>query len=298
MIRTQTAPSILKKGDEFITAASSSAINDEKALLKGIKVFEEWGLISRPHKLLGRNFGYLSGDDYTRFKELHLQKTAPLIVFAKGGWGAARLLEREQPWKIGWMVGYSDITSLLFSRLSSGFDGGIHGPLATSLSEEPEWSKDRLKAILFGETVPDLYGESWNYGIATGPVVVGNLTVLSHLIGSRHMPNMQGAILVLEDIGESPYRIDRMLTHLRLAGVLQKLSGIAFGNFNKCDDDEDIPMDQKFTAEEVLRERSKDLNIPVLAKLPIGHCCGNAAIPLGHKAILNGNKSRLSLVVD
>ncbi len=294
MIRPETTAVPLKKGDEFIIAASSSIVSDKDALDKGLKIFEDWGLICKQNKILGRHFGYLAGDDATRFQELYPNKVVPLTVFARGGWGAARLLEKSHPWESGWMIGYSDVTSLLLARLSKGFDGCIHGPLVTSLAKEPEWSKERLKNILFGKSIPDIYGESWNSGIATGPLIVGNLTVLSHLIGSRYTPNFQDAILILEDINEEPYRIDRMLTHLRLAGILQKLSGIGFGIFQNCKDLDDIPNNQGFTLSEILKDRCKDLNIPIVNKLPIGHCCGNAALPLGHIAILDGYKARLS----
>ena len=91
-----------------------------------------------------------------------------------------------------------------------------------------------MKSLLFGDFVPDLVGQSLNDGIATGPLVIANLTVASHLLGSSNVPDMKGAILVLEDIGEAPYRIDRMLTHWRLTGILHKLAGIGFGTFKNC----------------------------------------------------------------
>ena len=224
-IRPSTFVSPLKKNDEVITAAISSAIDEEQSLLNGLQVFEEWGLICRPNNLIRKSWGFFAGTDDERYKELHPINSAPLITFARGGWGGARLLERKQSWRPGFLLGFSDITSILLSRLASGFYGGIHGPLVTTLEKEPDWSKERLKELLFGLKVPDLYGESWNKGIAKGPLVVANLTVLAHLIGSSHIPDLHGAILVLEDVNEEPYRIDRLLTHLRLTGLLQKLSG-------------------------------------------------------------------------
>ena len=226
---------------------------------------------------------------------LHPKNAPALISFAKGGWGAARLLERHPPWKCGWMLGYSDLSSLLLARLSAGFDGNLHGPLVTSLSQEPEWSKQRLKSILFNKSVPDLYGESWVSGIAKGPLVVTNLTVGTHLLGTKHMPNLNGAILVLEDIGEAPYRIDRMLTQWRLAGILQGLAGLAFGNFMNCEDNPEESNSQEFSLKEILQERSFDLKIPVIGELPVGHCLGNATLPLGWEATLDGGKGLLSI---
>ena len=296
-IRTETIATPLKKGDEFIAASISSPLLNKKEILDGLKLLEQWGLVCRAESLVNikSKWGYLAGNDAIRFSNLHPKKPTKFIIFTRGGWGAARLLERPQPWRPGWLLGYSDISSILLSRLSDGFDGGIHGPLLTSLKNEPNWSKERLKSLLFGLPLPDIHGESWVKGIAAGPLVVTNLTVATHLLGSRHMPNLKGAILILEDTFEAPYRIDRMLTHWRLEGSLKNISGLAFGNFNQCNDlNSESPQDT-FDLEEILKERCFDLGIPIIGKLPIGHCCGNAAMPLGRKAILNGNKGSLRI---
>ena len=287
----------LKKGDEINVINVSSALNDERLLQDGINIFNEWGLKCQTNinQIIGRKWGYLSGDDLTRHKELYSKPNIPLTIFACGGWGAARILERPFPWQRGWFVGYSDVTSILLSRLSLGFHGGIHGPLMTSISKEPDWSKERLKSLLFGEPVPDLKGESWKKGIAKGPLVVANLTVASHLLGSSHIPDLSDAILILEDVGESPYRIDRMLTQWRLAGLLQKLAGIGFGNFKNCINDEDDDSITSFQLDEILQERCHDLEIPILGKLPVGHCEGNAALPQGSHALIDGNNGLLRI---
>ncbi len=294
-IRPETVVPPLKLGDEVQTVAASSSVNKSEELLEGLQILTSWGLRCRSQSVVGRQWGYLAGDDRLRFRELHPKEPAPLMAFARGGWGAARLLERPQPWKNGWLLGFSDVTSILLSRLSAGFDGCIHGPLLNNLSNEPTWSQERLKAILFGEKIPDLYGEGWKNGICVGPLVAANLTVSTHLLGSRHIPDLKGAILILEDIGEEPYRIDRMLTHWRLTGHLQKIVGIGFGSFTECEAPENLPNEKTFQLKEVLKERVFDLGIPVVGDLPIGHCNGNAALPLGHIAALDGAKGRLSL---
>ncbi|MDP6193795.1 MAG: LD-carboxypeptidase, partial [Prochlorococcaceae cyanobacterium ETNP18_MAG_1] len=152
------------------------------------------------------------------------------------------------------------------------------------------------RSLLFGEPVPALSGSGWSGGVASGPLVVANLTVASHLLGSRHVPDLEGAILIFEDVGEAPYRIDRMLTQWRLAGLLQGLAGLGFGSFVDCEA-EPLQEDQTFTLEEVLKERTADLGIPVVGQLPVGHCCGNASFPLGREARLDGNRGQLSLIV-
>ena len=285
----------LKKGDLFHIVAASSPISSKDDLYSGIKVLQEWGLICTHMPALDSSWGYLAGSDEIRFNELHPSDHPPLIAFARGGWGSARLLEQKQPWKEGWMIGFSDLTSILLARLACGFKGGVHGPLITTLGAEPDWSKDRLKSILFGNFVPDIYGDPWGGGTAKGPLIVGNLTILTHLIGTKHLPNFKKSILVIEDIGEAPYRIDRMLTQLRLTGILQQLSGLGFGSFTSCYNDKDVDKNTSFELDEILRDRTKDLKIPIISNLPVGHCQGNASLPIGSQAILNGNEGRLTL---
>ena len=286
----------LKKGDLFHIVAVSSLINKKEDLQSGIKVLEEWGLKCNHFDAFNRSWGYLAGNDEVRFNELHSNHYYPLLAFARGGWGSARLLEKRQPWKEGWMIGFSDLTSILLARLAAGFQGGVHGPLITTLGSEPEWSKDRLKSILFGNSVPDIYGDPWGGGISRGHLIVGNLTVMTHLIGTQHVPIFRNSILILEDIGEAPYRIDRMLTHLRLAGVLQQISGLGFGSFKSCDNEMNIDTTKTFELLDIFKDRTQDLKIPIVSNLPIGHCCGNASLPLGSQAILNGELGCLSLL--
>jgi muramoyltetrapeptide carboxypeptidase len=194
-----------------------------------------------------------------------------------------------------WLLGFSDVTSLLWAQVAQGHGGAIHGPLLTSLAAEPEWSQQRLRSLLFGEPLADLVGESWCSGLTQGPLLVANLTVATHLLGTPHLPDLEGAILILEDVGEAPYRIERMLTHWRLCGALQRLAGIGLGSFSGCDDTT-TPERSSFSLDEVLRERTADLGIPVVASLPIGHGDCNAALPLGVAAKLDGTRGRLSLV--
>ena len=295
-LRSECLTPALQRGDEVITVAASSALEDEQSLLAGLNILEGWGLICRPQRVNQRRWGYLAGNDASRQNDLNPESPAALLACARGGWGAARLLEHPQTWQPGWLLGFSDVTALLWARLAAGFDGCVHGPLLTTLASEPAWSQARLHDLLFGKQIPDLQGQPWIGGVASGPLVVANLTVASHLLGSSHTPDLNGAILILEDVEEAPYRIDRMLTHWRLAGLLQGLAGLGFGSFEGCDAPEEIPEDQTFQLEQVLKERSADLGIPVVGKLPIGHCCGNAALPLGRQARLDGNLGRLSLL--
>ncbi|MEB3159198.1 MAG: LD-carboxypeptidase [Synechococcus sp.] len=288
-----TAIKPLHSGDKVRVVAASSAFANVDPLQRGLEILCRWGLITETETIPQRRWGYLAGSDAERLDDLQRLPAPPLLACARGGWGAARLLEQTIEWPKGWLLGFSDVTALLLARHRAGIAGGIHGPLLSTLAAEPEWSQERLRSLLFGLSLPDLHGNSWVTGIAEGPVIAANLTVASHLLGTPHMPDLSGSILILEDVGELPYRLDRMLTHWRLTGVLQQLAGIGFGRFSDCDDDEA----DGFSWREVLQERSGDLGIPVIADLPIGHGSeGNAALPIGHMARLDGDRGVLSLL--
>lgn len=287
-------PLPLQPGDRVRLVAASSALTDQslERLQAGVALLQRWGLQVQPSAAPQRRWGYLAGRDRDRGADL--APSAALWACVRGGWGAARLLEDpELVLPPGWLLGFSDVTSLLWARLARGLGGGVHGPLLTTLAAEPLWSQERLRQLLFGEPTADLIGQAWTPGVASGPLLVANLTVASHLLGTPHCPPLAGAILVLEDVGEAPYRLDRMLTQWRLSGALGQVAGLALGRFDACED----PDGEGFSSLEVLRERTADLGIPVLAGLPLGHGPeGNAALPVGGMARLDASAGRLSLL--
>ena len=303
-------PAHLRRGDRVRLVAASSALDDLERLQGGIAVLESWGLAVEAHPAPLRRWGYLAGADWQRRADVlggpsELDpggEPAALLACIRGGWGAARLLEQPLALPPSWLLGFSDVTSLLWAQLARGLGGAIHGPLVTSLATEPEWSRQRLRDLLFGHPLADLQGVGWSGGSATGPLVAGNLTVATHLLGTSHWPDLNGAILILEDVGEAPYRLDRLLTHWRLCGALQQLAGIGLGRFTGCDEPDGEPGDtsaepaRRFTAEQVLRDRTADLGIPVVAGLPVGHEPGNAALPLGVRARLDGQRGLLQIL--
>jgi len=301
-------PPPLRPGDRVRLVAASSALEERQRLDAGIGLLRDWGLQVEgdPAVLAERRWGYLAGNDGERAADLQgLQapcsgpgEAPALHACVRGGWGSARLLELTPPLPAGWLLGFSDVTSLLWAQVARGRGGAIHGPLVTTLAAEPVWSQERLRTLLFGGVPADLEGSGWQGGVAEGPLLVANLTVATHLLGTPHLPDLNGAILVLEDVGEAPYRIERMLTHWRLCGALQRLAGIGFGSFEGCDAADgrtEEPAAGRFSLEEVLRERTGDLGIPVVAGLPVGHDSGNAALPLGVRARLDGRRGELSL---
>ena len=240
-----------------------------------------------------RQWRYFSGTDQQRVAELNEAWNDPSVdgvLYVGGGWGGARVLEAgfRVPGRALWTVGFSDSSSLLLAQWAAGLPGAIHG---SSGGPDERWQ--RTVALLSGHPVTPLQGVGRRPGQAKGPLVVTNLTVATHLIGSPWMPDLRGAILVLEDVGEAPYRVDRMLTQWRSAGLLQQLSGVACGRFS-WEKDDILPGD--FTMEEILEERLGDLGVPLIVDLPVGHGLPNMALPLGAEARIDGRNGHLSLI--
>ena len=236
---------------------------------------------------------YFSGTDQQRVAEMEAAWNDPSIdgvLYVGGGWGGARILEAgfRFPKRPLWSVGFSDSSSLLLAQWAAGLQGAIHG---SSGGPEERWQ--RTAALLSGDPVPPLVGDPMRRGVGRGPLVVTNLTVATHLIGTPWFPDLNGALLVLEDVGEAPYRVDRMLTHWRSAGLMRGLAGVACGRFSWKKDDI-LPGD--FSMEEILEERLGDLGIPLVMNLPLGHGAPNQALPIGRRAHLDGRRGVLSLI--
>ena len=146
----------LKKGDRVEIAAPSSFVENEEAFISGIEIIKKWGLEINQNNILSRKCNSFSGNDEIRLKELKEVQKSKLIIFAKGGWGSARLLEEGLTWGEGFMMGFSDTSSLLLSKYSKGNFGSIHGPMLTTLSKEPSWSIERLRTFLFEGYIEDI----------------------------------------------------------------------------------------------------------------------------------------------
>ena len=252
---------------------------------------EDWTLEIPPS--VTEQWRYFSGRDQERAVELTRAWADPSIdavISLGGGWGSARVLEAgfEFPRRPKWSLGFSDSCSLLLAQWAAGLPGAIHG--STSGTED-QWQ--RTVDLLKGRPVAPLDGRGIVPGIGEGFLVVTNLTVGTHLIGTPWMPHLDGTILVLEDVGEAPYRVDRMLTQWRSAGLLDKVAGVACGRFSWMEDDIQ-PGD--FSMEEILENRLGGLGVPLVVNLPIGHGLPNQALPLGQRARLDGRRGRLSLL--
>ncbi|WP_186492559.1 S66 peptidase family protein [Synechococcus sp. BIOS-U3-1] len=211
------------------------------------------------------------------------------VVYVGGGWGAARVLESglHFPDRPFWSLGFSDSSALLLAQWQAGLLGAIHG---SAWGVEDQWQ--RTVDLLSGRPTQPLQGRGLRGRMARGRLVVTNLTVATHLIGTHWFPSLEGAILVLEDVGEAPYRVDRMLTQWRSAGLFKGLAGVACGRFRWTEDDV-LPGD--FSMDEILEERLGDLGVPLVMDLPLGHGQPNLALPLGRKALLDASSGQLTL---
>lgn len=302
----------LQPGDLLKVISPSGALRELTNFEKGVEIWKSRGYRIELTPGFDDRTGYLAGSDTNRVRQLADALSDPDcrgILCARGGFGSTRLLEKGKvaegknsrcpipdaqfPMPDShapkWLIGFSDITALLWNDDKLGI-WGVHGPMLTTLADEPDWSVDRLFDCIEGRPLQSLQGKGWGGGKAAGRLFPANLTVASHLLGTPYQPDLTGVILAFEDVSEAPYRVDRMLTMWRMAGAFAGVRGIALGRFSRCEIDPQIPT---FSIEEVLRDRLLDLNIPIVSDLPFGHEGVNAALPMGIEASIDGESGLL-----
>jgi muramoyltetrapeptide carboxypeptidase len=242
---------------------------------------------------------YLAGDDTRRLSELMRSLAEPrwrAVFCARGGYGATRLLARllhsAPPGPRKPLVGFSDITSLHLWLAAHGWMS-IHGPVLTQLGRLPQSTHQRLFALLESPAPPPPLEGTDTYvpGSCEGRLLGGNLSVFSRLIGTPYMPALEDAVLLLEDQGERPYRLDRMWTHLALAGVFARVRGIVLGSFTACEESA-----APYSSADVLRELALATGLPCAAGFPIGHGERNEPVPLGGRVRLEAGACRLTFL--
>jgi len=224
---------------------------------------------------------YLAADDDTRLDRLIKAWTDPdvdALWAIRGGFGVTRLLDRI-PWdrlRDVPVLGFSDLTPLLDAWSRRG-GLALHAPVLHNLAGIDDPWQDHLFDLLRGHDPLPLPGRTWVDGTAVGPLCGGNLAMIAATCGTRWQLDARGRILVLEDVGEPAYRLDRMLVQLRQAGVFDEVAGIALGTFSGGPSpSEDV--------DAALQDATTSLGVPVLADLPIGHTDQHAAFPIGARA--------------
>jgi muramoyltetrapeptide carboxypeptidase len=289
----------LQPGDKVAIIATARKI-DREAVEQAIQVLQAWGLEVEVGPTVGAKYGVFAGDDALRLQDLQQALDRPdikAIICARGGYGTTRILDQvdfsrfqKQP---KWVVGFSDITSLLCHIHSLGIES-IHGIMPLLFPSGTEEALDSLRRILFGEEVyyevaPHPFNRT---GTGTGQLIGGNLALLHNVSGTRSDFTTKGKILFLEDVDEYLYNIDRMMVHLSRAGKLRDLAGLIIGHFSDMKDNAD-PFGK--TVYEIIAEHTAKYNYPVCYGFPTGHEPDNLALVCGREAKLEVSELGVNL---
>jgi len=303
-------PEKLQKGDTIGVISPSGAVRENTSLQSAVRYFENKGYKVKiaPHATDRK--AYLAGFDKDRLSDLMRffeDSSIKAVLCSRGGYGAYRLLNSIDYEKIKAntkiFLGYSDITALLGSFLNRSNLVTFHGPLFLSdfgVDSVDEYTEKCFFDILEGNiNIPFSYDNPVKYqcitsGEAEGELFAGNLAVLAGLLGTPYFPDLKGKILILEDVGEPLYKIDRMLTQLNLAGVFNEISGLLFGEFTSVTgfDNEEV---NKLTPYDVAYEITSDLKIPTGFGFPVSHGKTKATLPLGVNYYFNADTFKLVL---
>lgn len=279
-------PVALFPGDEVRILAPSSPF-DEQRFQRGLQVIKDMGLRPALAKNLRARSDYLAGDDAARLADLQEALADPslkCIWAARGGYGSTRLLPhlgRLRPVTPKLLVGFSDISALHSLWFTHYAMCSLHGPVVTSLADEPANSVGHLKKILFGQAMGTRLklDAQANQGLrddVKGSLFATNLSLLAALAGTVFAPDLERCVLVVEEVGERPYRLDRLWTQIRQSGVLAGLEAIVLGYFSDC-----AEADGVLQAEDGLRRALDGLSVPIYRGVQVGHRAPNFALPLG-----------------
>jgi muramoyltetrapeptide carboxypeptidase len=314
--RKTIRPNALKPGDTIGIIAPASYVEKQQDIDDARKAVEGLGFKTVIGDHLNDRFGYLAGTDRNRAEDVNAmfrRTDVQGIIAVRGGWGCLRMIPyldyemiRRHPKVI---LGYSDITTVLNAiYLRTGLVT-FHGPVAISTFND--YTNEYLrKAVLtptpIGLVAPpprsanghdDTSIVSLGTGRGTGPLVGGNLSLIVTMLGTPFEIDLRGKVLFLEEVDEEPYRVDRMLTHLWLAGHLQKLAGLVIGKFSNCVPKKENPeYPVSFTVEELFQERIVPLGIPAIAGVMIGHISSKLTVPIGARATVDADAKTFTII--
>jgi muramoyltetrapeptide carboxypeptidase len=294
-------PPKLNRGDVVALMAPAGAIFNDDTTPKATAALEAMGFRVKVGETASKKFGYLAGDDQFRaseFMKFIADKEVKAIVALRGGWGCARMLRYIDmtliPDNPKVICGFSDITTLLLAITKQTGLVTFHGPVGNSTWEgmTTENFLDVVQARRTPVAMKNPEIKVIRPGTGAGRLYGGNLSIVCSLIGTSYLPDFTESILFLEETEEEPYRVDRLLTQLSMAGILDKLKGVVFGTCAKCEAEEP---DQSFTLDEVLDFHFRNRNYPVIKGFAIGHIKDKFTLPLGVTAELNTDKLTLTL---
>lgn len=277
--------------------APASPIYDSSQFDEMISTLNELGFDLKLGQHVQDQYGYLAGTDEDRAQDLMSMFTDPevdAILCVRGGWGCNRIIDlldyeiiKANPKPL---IGFSDITSLHNAILSKTGLVSFHGPVGKS--EWNSFTKNSFEEVLINKKrgvydLDELQIDAFTItkGTAEGPLLGGNLSVLVAMLGSDYLPSFDNAILFLEDVGEDVYRLDRMLTQLKLNGILDQISGFIFGKCTNCD-----AGSNSLTIPQLFDDLIKPLNIPAYYGAMISHEKLNVTIPVGIRARMNAEE--------
>lgn len=277
----------------LIAVVAPSSVYDESRFRQGLRVAQSRGWNVQPVVDILRPHGRLAGTDTHRrdtlLQALHDDRVAAVWA-ARGGHGATRLLrdvvDRVRGTKP--LIGFSDITALHAALYCAGWPHLVHAPVIHSLPQTDDASLEALSALLRGQAPGPMVGRVVVEGQANAPVVGGNLCVFAALCGTPWQVDAAGCVLLLEDVGEPAYRVDRALQQLRNAGVFDGVAAVGFGQFVGCDARDDRSLD------DIVAEHTAHLGVPVIVDLPFGHGPENHPFVWGRPAHLFGGRIDLS----
>lgn len=291
-------PPRLKEGDTIGICAPAGALRRREEVAEFTEVLNQMGFQIKVGENVYKELGYFAGSDEERasdFMNFVKDETVQGIFFLRGGWGCARILPLldfdliQKNKKV--IMGFSDLTSLLNAITEHSGIVTFHGPGGNSSWND--YSIDYIKQVTMDGNLVGFINKgadhpilTYSGGTANGTLWGGNLSVLVSMIGTPFFPKISDGILFLEEVGEEPYRIDRMLTQLKQAGVLDKCNGVILGSFRKCTAEEP---DRAFTLEEVFQQHFGDFGKPVFFGAQIGHTVNKMTVPIGGYAKMDAD---------
>lgn len=302
-------PKRLKSGDVIGIISPASSPDDLTKINSGVQYLEKLGYRIEVGKNVGLQEGYLAGTDIERLNDLHdmfKNKHIKAIFSIRGGYGSGRLLDkidyrliRNNP-KI--FVGYSDINALQMAFYTKCGLITFAGPMvAVDFHEEvsPFTEEVFWRTITSNKKIGRVKNPRnekiyvLTKGRAQGRLVGGNLSIFSSLIGTEYFPKIKDAVLLLEDINEAPYRIDRMFNQLKLAKIFKQIKAVVLGHFVNCIETDTTK--KTFTLNEVVIEYFQNMKIPVMYNLRHGHVKENITIPFGIKCVVNASRGFIEI---
>ncbi len=301
-------PPRLQPGDTLAVFHPAGPILDSVAFESGLDILHTFGLHLRHQYPDGSGADYLAAGDEKRVREVHTlwaDEEVKGLIAARGGYGCLRLLQHLDLNFIQahpkWLIGFSDLTVLLNGIFSRTGLITLHGPVVTSLPRLESTSMEQFREQLGGKFTPCLRTaglEILRGNSGQSRLIGGNLTTLTHLIGTPWQPQFAGNILFLEDTAEPAYKLDRMLTHLACCGLLDNLTGLILGEFDPGHDDrlESIRLNEQIW-QRVL-EITQRTDYPIWGGFPVGHQARNLSLPVGMEAVMDSATGTLEFLAN